>query len=345
MKIDLEKIKIITQEGVKKALELEAAKKAEEERLRVEAEIQEKLRKKFNDLVKKEIENFKNIALSAAFEGWYGATITVDMKIAPVLKTHLSQLGFSCEILNKKDKVDVGLEVDVLNEVDRKNAVSELCYNELREVELICNQSSEFIKSDAINYINTIENKGVDLELRHVQHFLFNWDEKDVEGNSIHDDECVDVMIELNSRIRNLIESCLIINSKFDNDKSKYNVEVSVSWKQHTWMSGVMEEMFNPHTLNWLSSGAGQGFVNNLKTCIENSASLGKSSLSLDFVSLGINKVRWGLNEAFKVMLDEKPIGVIPFRIDLIIEMMVYIGFKTNVSDKTVLKSQIEISW
>ena len=125
MKIDLKKIKTITQEGIKKALDLEAAKKAEEERLRAEVEIKEKLRKKFDDSVKREKNNFKTIVLNAALEGWYDASTAVDLIIAPELKAYLSHLGFSCEILNKKD-TDFVNEFNLLSEDDRKNATRTL---------------------------------------------------------------------------------------------------------------------------------------------------------------------------------------------------------------------------
>ena len=106
-----------------------------------------------------------------------------------------------------------------------------------------------------------------------------------------------------------------------------------------------MKDMLNTYALNWLSSGTGQGFVNNLKTGIENSASLGKSNITIDFVSLGINEVRWGLNEAFKVKIDENPIGVIPFKTALINEIMIFLGFKINKPDESVFKNRIDVSW
>jgi len=162
----------------------------------------------------------------------------------------------------------------------------------------------DHVKNSATIHIKKIEKLAIDFELRAEVNDLFHMDETDIDGNNIHDSECIYAMELINKWVRDLRNSCLLINSRFDGViDSEFNVRQTISWKAQSWTHGIMDDLLNPYTLNWLSSGTGQGYLNNLKVCIENAAVHGHSNKKIYFEYMGINEIRWGLNEAFKTLI------------------------------------------
>ena len=352
MKIDLTKIKELTKESIKKAADIEIARKAEEDRLRIEAQNIEKAKKAeeerlviesqiiernkilFEASIKENLSIIKKTAVLQALNGYSNCNVKLNAKHASEIGKRLNLLNFECIISNKLAHIDIDSDLKhstVKLDNDRKYEISAICGNEIAEIESLPAGNNQYVKEHAINLIKNICINAKKFKLRHIGEDFFDWNDRSSDGKNINDADCVSTMISLNKKIYDVIDKCLLINSRFDKDSLKDNSNINVQWKSQPWQTGLMDNFLNPYALNWLSSGTGQGFILNLKSSIENAASNGHTNLTLDLTSLGIKEIRWGINEAFKVMLAEKPLGVIPFKVNMLKELFDYLGFSSNV--------------
>ena len=117
------------------------------------------------------------------------------------------------------------------------------------------------------------------------------------------------------------------------------------SWKNNDWLIAERSSLSNPGLLNWISSGVGQGLIKNIKESIEEAAKEGLSKLELNITSLGVNKLRWGSQEAFQVKNNGKPLGVIPFDPVLAAKLLEHLEFHSKFEIRDDSAGVVSINW
>jgi hypothetical protein len=317
IKLDPKKIKQVALDAQQKNAEIEAAAKLEAER-----------QKQKDRQLNKELLKFEKAAISEAVAGQKTIVYSWNKEFPELLDL----------LKAKKFTVDKSLrDVQISNE----SKISDMCANmaaDLNHIDEINDENLKFVKESVLDTINEIRSMSghADNNLStFINEKIKDWHESIYGGREILDKNCVRVMKRIIALFR----------QTFNFSKESEEVTAIFSWRNHEWISGKRDGLLNPRTLNWISSGTGQAFIKNITETLEAAASNGLLSVSLEVSSLGVNELRWGTEEAFKVVNNETPLGAIPFDPNLIAKLIKHFGFQSSFEESNQNVGVITICW
>lgn len=285
-------------------------------------------------------------AISGHFEVEYGVSIGVDMELLKALITdagfkqrsilsqHLSESDFiklKERLLNfQKELVKVQQGVVQIEGFDLA-----LPSRLETQLELIL---EEFVPS-------TIQEK--DVRSKELQIIISNW----VEYSEVNDNFIAWIDSEsLNNDFEKFLcdLKALLVHSKISRHASELNIEFekqTIQWKHCVWEKGNPTGEWGAYALNWLSSKVGQHFLLKLDSCIQSSAKSGHRKISMEYIRLESNPVRWGNNSVGKAVIDGSPIGAVIFSTKTLSYVLKTMGFSVVVKKTNSDYSNLMISW
>lgn len=119
----------------------------------------------------------------------------------------------------------------------------------------------------------------------------------------------------------------------------------NIDWRNQDWRCGGNELLINPHSLNWISSSAGQGFLENLKSIFVEAAKGGRNGVELKFSQLKKNH-QLNTESLYTASCgeDNNQIGALPFTPDVIDKVIKLLGFKCVIIP-TEIGQSLKVSW
>ena len=120
---------------------------------------------------------------------------------------------------------------------------------------------------------------------------------------------------------------------------------IELSWGAYEWETRGFSGKFDVAFATWMSSTSGQGVRTNIEASMQERAKHGLNELEISLKLLPENTKRWGPTRVWKLVVDEKPMGIFPSSPKRFATILRTIGFTAALKEITPEVLTLSITW